>query len=316
MRPIGRNMHDAISNAVQGLRHDIKRFRNTTIQSAIAAQGALDHCDLFLWFVAQRSAAITSEFADAIEQRNHFISPALVRMQLSSLLGLYAANYHEKGAHEFVGEWMNGKAIANMLDNSPNGGKRMTDGHLLERIDQDLPNRVGSIEGLYGAASGWIHLDPRFFYSLTEEIDDDGHFKFRLYGRQFTIPPMAVKDELTWVQSMVSINNLITAKLLSWAACKQEMFGGLTNVDEETGTVEILPLETVGDVNGFEAVLLPQARQNEGAIFSLWINDTKITPKRNLAYVVFPTKEQAMEFANWYIRILQTTETPPVEITE
>ena len=309
-------MHDEIGNAVQGLRHDIERFRNAAIQSASAAQGALDHCDPFLWFVAQRSAAITSEFADAIEQRNHFVGPALLRMQLSSLLGLYAANYHEKGAHEFVGEWMNGKAISSMLDNSPDGGKRMTEGRLLERIDQELPNRVGSIGGLYGASSGWIHLDPRFFYSLIEKIDDDGRFEFRLYGEQFMIPPMTVKDELTWVRSLVSINNLIMAKLLSWAACKQEMFGKITNIEEETGTIEILPLEIVGDVNGFEAVLLPQARQDEGVTFSLWINDTKITPKRNVAYVVFPTRELAIEFANQYVRIFQTPETAPVGTTE
>jgi len=309
-------MDEEISNAVQRLRHDIARFRNATLQSAMAAQGAHDHCDLFLWFVARRSAAITSEFADAIEQRNHFVGPALVRMQLSSLLGLYAANYHQDGAHEFVGEWMNGKAISNMLDNSPDGGKRMTEGRLLNLIDQELPNSVGSIGGLYGAASGWIHLDPKFFYSLIEKVDDDGRFEIRLYGEQFTIPPMTVNDELTWVQSMVSINNLIIAKLLSWAACKQERFGEITNVEEETGTVEILPLEGVGDVNGFEAVLLPQATQDEGAIFSLWINDTEARPKRNLAYVVFPARELAMEFANQYVRIFQTPETPPVGTAE
>lgn len=309
-------MHDEISNALKGLRHDIERFRNAALQSASAAQGALDHCDLFLWFVAQRSAAITSEFADAIERRNHFVAPALVRMQLSSLLGLYAANYHEKDAHEFVGEWMNGKAIGSMLDNSPGGGKRMTEGRLLERIDQELPNRVGSIGGLYGASSGWIHLDPKFFHSLTEKIDDDGRFEFRLYGEQFTIPPMTVKDELTWVRSLVGINNLIVAKLLSWAACKQEMFGKITNNGEETGTIEILSLEIVGDLNGFEAVLLPQATQDEGVTFSLWINDTKITPKRNLAYVVFPTRELAVEFANQYVRILLTAETAPIGTVE
>lgn len=301
-------MQDEISNAVQGLRRDIERFQNATIQSAAAAQGAFDHCDLFLWFVAQRSAAITSEFADAIEQRNHFVGPALVRMQLSGLLGLYAANYHEKDSHAFVEEWMNGKPISAMLDNSPDGGNQMGEGYLIKRIDKELPNRIGSISGLYGAASGWIHLDPKFFHSLTEKIDDE-HIKIRLYGEQFTISPMTVKDELTWVQSMASVNNLIIAKLLSWAACKQEMFGAITDIKEETGAIEILPLETVGEVNGFEAVLLPQ-KQGEGTTFSLWVNDTKTKPKKNLAYVVFPTGEQAVEFVNQYVRMLRASETP------
>ena len=194
--------------------------------------------------------------------------------------------------------------IGGMLDNSDGGGKRMGDGYLLKRIDAELPNGVGSIGGLYGAASGWIHLDPKFLYSLIECLGDDGELRLKLYGEQFSIPPMQTEDELRWAQSMASINNLVIGKLLSWAACKQEMFGGVVNDNQKMIAVEIDPLEMVAKANGYEAVVLPQDRVGEGTTFSLWVNDTKTKPKRNLAYAVLPTMEQAEELANWYIQIL------------
>ena len=287
------------------MRGDKGRYRNAAVQSARAAGGALDHCDFFCWFLAQRSAAITDDFVDAVEHRNHFVGPALVRMQLSGLLGLYAAQYHEKGSHEFVEEWMNGKPIGGMLDNSNGGGRRMTEGNLIKRFDAELPNGVGSISGLYGASSGWVHLDPKFFYSLIEHVGEGGEFQLRLYGDQFAIPPMQIDDELRWAVSMTSINNLMIGKLLSWAACKQEMFGSTVSEDQQMVAVEIAPQEMVAEVDGYEAVVLPLDVQGEGTRFSLWVNDTATKPKRNLAYVVLPTMERAEEFASWYIGTLK-----------
>ena len=112
---------------------------------------------------------------------------------------------------------------------------------------------------------------------------------------------MQIKDELNWAVSMTSINNLMIGKLLSWAACKQEMFGSAISVDQPMVAVEIVPQEVVVEVDGYEAVVLPLDVQGEGTRFSLWVNDTTTKPKRNLAYVVLPTMERAEEFANWYI---------------
>ena len=295
-------MQDQLSTITQKLRLDIDRYKSAILQAGMAANGALCTCDLFFWFTANRSAAITSAFTDAIESRNHFVGPALVRIQMSSLLTLYAANYHERGPHEFVEEWMKGKVVSQMHDNSADGGKRMHDGYLLQRIDKEIPDHVGSISDLYGVASGWVHLDPKFFHSLTQMFSEDGKVQFRLFGTQFEIPMMKTQDELNWVVNMISINNLMIGKLLMWASCKQGMWGGLTNEEFQMSTIKIDRLETVATANGLEAVLLDRGNIGGSKRFLLWVNETN--PKKNLAYVEFPTRKQAEDFTNWYFQNL------------
>ena len=295
-------MQDQLTAMVQKLREDTDRYKRAVMQSSMAAKGAFCTCDLFFWFIAKRSAAITSVFVDVLESRNHFVGPALVRMQLSGLLTLYAANYHEKGTHEFVEDWMKGTAVGQMLDDSANGGKLMREGHLLGRIDKELPAAVGSIGKLYGVASGWVHLDPKCFGSLIQSIGDNGDFQLLLYSDQFTIPSMKADDELNWATSMISINNLLVAKLLMWASCKQGMWGGPTNVDFSTSTIEVPRCDTLVETDEWEIVLLDRGGADQEARFLLWVNQK--TPKKNLAYLTFDAKEQAEVFTDWYVQIL------------
>ena len=295
-------MQDQTTIMVQDLRLDIDRYQSVMLQSGLAANGALCACDLFFWFIAARSAAITSVFADTIENRNHFVSPSLLRTQLSGLLTLYAAQYHEKGPHEFVEEWMKGAAVGQMFDNRSSGGKRMTDGNLLKRIDQELPNAVGSIEKLYAMTSGWVHIDPKFFHSLTQDVGEDGKVQLRLFGPQFDIPQMKAEDEQNWVQSMLSINNLMIAKLLMWAACKQQIWSALTSEEFHPSSFKVDRLEIVGTTGELEAVLLDRGNVTDGKRFLVWINETN--PKKNLAYLEFPVREQAETFVKWYLQEL------------
>ena len=296
------NMENKLDPMVHKLRQDEERYQRCIRQSGTAAGGSFCICDMFFWFIGKRSAAITKTFADAIQQRNHFVSPALVRLQLSSLLGLCAARYHEKGLHECVEEWMKGKHFSQMLDNSVDGGQVMKDGRLLKRIDDELPDRVGSIAELYGMASGWVHLDPKFFHALTQFVGEEGQVQFLLYGPEYEIPHMHMADERNWVTNMLSINNLIILQLLGWSACKQGIWGNLewAKTDEEISTLKIRPQEIVVRTNGFEAVLVEQGDVHESERFALWVNGTN--PSRNLAFARFATKEQAEEFASWYIQ--------------
>ena len=295
-------MQDQLTAIVQKLSEDTDRYKRTVMQSSMAAEGAFCTCDFFFWFIAKRSAAITNVFVDMLESRNHFVGPALVRMQLSGLLTLYAANYHQKGTHEFVKDWMNGTAVSQMLDDSANGGKLMREGHLLERIYKELTAAVGNIGKLYGVASGWVHLDPQFFRSLIQSFGDNREFQLLLSSDQFTIPSMKTVDELNWATSMISINNLIVGKLLMWASCKQDMWGGPTDVDYSTSVIEIHRFDTMVETNGMEIILMDRGGKDDEARFLLWVNQK--TPKKNLAYLTFNTKEQADAFTDWYVQNL------------
>ena len=51
-----------------------------------------------------------------------------------------------------------------------------------------------------------------------------------------------------------------------------------------------------------EAVLLDRGDVSDGKRFLLWVNET--SPKKNLAYIEFPAREQAETFAKWYFQNL------------
>ena len=136
--------------------------------------------------------------------------------------------------------------------------------------------------------------------SVIESIRDNGEFQFSLYSVQFTIPSLKTDDELNWATSMISINNLIIANLLMWASCKQGMWGGHARINYSTSTIEIPRFDTLVETNGLEFILLDRGGADDEARFFLWVNQK--TPKKNLAYLTFDTKEQAEVFTDWYVQ--------------
>ena len=291
-------MDEKLETLVQQLRYDEERYQRYLRLSGTVAGGSFCTCDHFFWFIVRRSKAITSTFADLMEQRNHFVAPALVRLQMSSLLGIQAGRCHEKGLHECVEEWMLGKAFPSMKDDR---GKPMSDGNLLKRLAEQITNSIGEISILYGVASGWVHLDPKFFYATLQHIGDDGEVSFLLDAPEHKIPSLGTEDEINWTVNMISINNLIIANLMRWTACKQEQWGHFKWTGDETtiSGIRINPQEIIVQVENLEAILVAQDDAQENEKFVLWLNDTG--PFRNVAFAKFATKEQAGHFATEYI---------------
>ena len=299
-------MDEKLVNLIQRLREQEERYRKCLMLSGSAAGGSFCTCDQFFYFIGRRSKAITATFADLMEQRNHFVAPALVRLQTSGLLGIQAARCHEKGLHECVEEWMGGKAFGSMKDDR---GEPMSESNLLKRIAEQIPNSIGEINTLYGVASGWVHLDPKFFYATLQRIGDDGEVSFLLDAPEHEIPLLGTEDEINWTVSMIGINNLVIANLIRWPACKQEQWGHFKWASGETtiSGIRINPREFVFQAGTLEAALAEQDDDRENERFILWINDT--APFRNLAFVKCATKEQAKLFAVEYMnQYLNTAE--------
>ena len=291
-------MDKKLEPMVQKLRDDEERYQRWIRLSGTVAGGSFCICDQFFWFIARRSKAFTATFADLMEQRNHFVAPALVRLQMSGLLGIQAGRCHEKGLHECVEEWMMGKAFASMKDDR---GKPMSEGNLMKRLAEQLPNSIWEINTLYGVASGWVHLDPKFFYATLQHVGDDGEVSFLLDAPEHKIPSLGTEDEINWAVNMISINNLIIANLMRWTACKQEQWGHFKWTEDETTIcgIRINAQECLFQVEGIEAILVVQDDAHENERFVLWINGTG--PFRNIVFAKFATKEQAEKFATEYI---------------
>ena len=177
-----------------------------------------------------------------------------------------------------------------------------------------IRNSVGEIDTLYGVASGWVHLDPKFFYATLQHIGEDGAVSFLLDAPEHKIPFLGIEDEINWAISMIGINNLIIGNLSRWPACKQEQWGHFKWAgDEKTiSGIRINPQEFIFQAENLEAILAEQDGTRENEKFVLWINDTD--PFRNIAFIKFATKEQAEKFATEYInQYFETKPTSPKE---
>jgi len=124
----------------------------------------ITYADFFGMGVARRSLAMSSGFRSMIEQRNALCALPMVRMQLDTVLRLYAAYFvtdHQKFCRDVLG----GKQIDHMKSDD---GKLMKDSYLRDRVAQRNPWVVN----VYKLTSGWVHLSSRHIFEAMRMGDD------------------------------------------------------------------------------------------------------------------------------------------------
>ncbi|HEM5243221.1 TPA: hypothetical protein U1343_002120, partial [Streptococcus suis] len=104
-----------------------------------------------------------------LRERNLTCAGVLVRTQLDNLMRVFAA-FISKDRQQFVDDYLNGKAIRNMLDAD---GNKMTDVYLKRRISEYYPE----INEIYYRSSGYVHLSSVAFHETFWSNGENG-FRF------------------------------------------------------------------------------------------------------------------------------------------
>lgn len=120
---------------------------------------------LFLYGAAKRTLAQAEGFRAMEDARNATVAASLVRLQLDSLLRLYALWWVED-ADRFSQDVLGGAQI-NKLKAAD--GAVMTDAWLYRRLATEIP----WIETVYRESSGFVHFSGRHMLAVLQARNDD-----------------------------------------------------------------------------------------------------------------------------------------------
>lgn len=131
--------------------------------------------------IARRSCAITYGFLEMVKQKNSLCALALVRVQLDTMLRLYAG-FFSKDRIIFSEEVLHGKQINKMLSDT---NEKMTDSYLVKRVNTIEP----WVMKVYKKTSGYIHFSNEH---IKEGLKHTGGHNFEMvigpndYDREVT----------------------------------------------------------------------------------------------------------------------------------
>ena len=179
-------------------------------------------CDFFFVGIARRTCAVTQAFCRAVRDDNHFVAPALIRLNLEHVLVLHAGASYETGdLHDFTTELMNRKRPRDLKNVS---GKKMTDRELVHSLGRRLDGGTSSrLQDLYDWCNQFTHFGTPMLFSSLEGLEDNGHFKMLLVGATFEILAVQSADVQKWVHAMETINSLVRQHLDQWIATREQM---------------------------------------------------------------------------------------------
>lgn len=130
------------------------------------------HQDLYLLGIARRTLANAQAFKRCVEDRNGLVAAALLRLQLDTVLRLYAL-YWVADPEDFATRVFGGEQVDRL---KAADGKQMKDRYLIDRIKQRNP----WVEPVYKNTSGLIHFSDRHIHSAIRLDGDDGAAQFLL----------------------------------------------------------------------------------------------------------------------------------------
>lgn len=130
------------------------------------------HQDLYLLGIARRTLAQAKAFRQCVEDKNGLVAAALLRLQLDTVLRLYAL-YWVADPEEFAGRVFAGEQVDRL---KAADGQQMKDRYLIDKLKERNP----WIEAVYKNTSGLIHFSDRHIHAAIRLEGDDGAAQFFL----------------------------------------------------------------------------------------------------------------------------------------
>lgn len=131
------------------------------------------HQDLYLLGIARRTLAQAKAFRQCVEDSNFLVAAALLRLQLDTVLRLYAL-YWVADPEAFAGRVFAGEQIDRL---KAADGQQMKDRYLIDK----LKDRNPWVETVYKNTSGLIHFSDRHIHAAIRVKDgEEGEAEFFL----------------------------------------------------------------------------------------------------------------------------------------
>lgn len=165
--------------------------------------------DMVFLAALNRSRSNISGFIQLLEAQNYFAAAPFVRMQLDSVLRLYALRLVDN-PNELAQQILKGSTLNKTKDR---GNNKMSDAYLRECVAKFEP----WVTTVYEAGSGFIHLSEKHILSLFTKVDEDGAVEICISGNQPHITD-AQREEA--VAAMAHVTFLLIGLCKDWLAQK------------------------------------------------------------------------------------------------
>lgn len=170
--------------------------------------------DFIVSAVLNRSLSMTNGFFSMIESRNYLCGGAILRLQLDSIMRLYAF-YLVDDPHKLAMNILAGGYINKYRDRK---GKKLTDAYLRTMAS----DRYEFIDRVYKRTSSFIHLSSDHIFASINDLNiDERHFyiELSLDGRR-DWPP---ENLLEAVDAFIAATEAVLDLCVSWAIQKESV---------------------------------------------------------------------------------------------
>lgn len=166
----------------------------------VAISPNLEPFDLLLISIVNRTVNLNSAFTQLIRNNNFIAGAPLIRINLDSLLRLYASIISEYDRNTFAIEVRKGAKIRNMK-------LKGTKTRLLDTI---LVEELSKIEGMdwvkkvYDAGNSFVHFDNAIIFSSQKIISDEEKILAQTIGLHDSFVPEAEKfGAVVWMNKII-----------------------------------------------------------------------------------------------------------------
>lgn len=180
--------------------------------------------DFFLITALNRTVNLNKAFIELIKGNNFIAGAPLVRINLDTLLRLYAGRVSNLDMNEFARKVIFEKRKINNLKSTERNEK----GKLKEMSDNFLKKSISQINGyewvekVYDAGNSFIHLDSKLFFSSTQVNDKKDKTINLTIGYHDSYVEQSEKTGATfWMQK---ITEGIIGQAMLWIAEKAKAF--------------------------------------------------------------------------------------------
>jgi hypothetical protein len=119
---------------------------------------------IFCISILNRTINLNRGYISLLNEENYIAAAPLVRINLDSLLRLYASSQSELDYEQFAYEVRNGKKIADIYDS--NKKKKLRDSELVKRLKK--VKGFSWVKDIYDIGSGFVHFSHQHIYSALK----------------------------------------------------------------------------------------------------------------------------------------------------
>lgn len=161
--------------------------------------------DMLFLAALNRSRSNIAAFLQLIEAQNYLGAAPFIRMQLDSVLRLYALRLVD-APHDLAHEILKGASLNKVKDRT---GNKMSDAYLRKQVAELEP----WITKVYESGSGFIHLSEKHIFSLFSDVGGEGEFQMAIGPKQLHIT-VGQREEA--VAAMAHITSIVVGLCKQW----------------------------------------------------------------------------------------------------